>query len=112
MNIQPNFLNPPSDTVLLCWQNILKDFYGVEFDFQVLNNAYFMDIGYREAMLFFSPFSKEDKTNSQLIFDKSFRYWLDEDGSLSIDLDTELRESLYEKAHLIKFGRPAKTYGT
>lgn len=105
------FLNPPNQNILKKWQQLLNEYYDINFPLEVLSQAYFMDIGYRIAMLQFSPFVSIDKTNDSLMFQKSKEHWEKENGNLFRDLDTELRESLYENAHLITFGTPAPNYG-
>lgn len=104
-------LNPPSENILKEWQELLNEYYNIHFPLDVLAQAYFMDIGYRMGMLQFSPFAIIDKSNPSLIFQESKEHWEGNNDNQFRNLDTELRESLYENAHFITFGTPAPTYG-
>ena len=102
--------NMPSKELIEKWREVLKGYYGIDFEPMELMMAFIMDLGYREAMLYFSPHIEADLKKAP--YKESVEHWIMSNGEwFDIDHDTELREVLLEKACNLKFGMAYPTYG-
>jgi hypothetical protein len=102
--------NMPTKELVEKWRETLKAYYGIDFEPMELIMAFIMDLGYREAMIRFSPYIPKDMKDAP--YKESVEHWASSKGGwIDIDNDTELREVLLEKACNLKFGLEYPSYG-
>jgi hypothetical protein len=100
----------PDKKTLKEWNNLLIDYYGIDFPLEVLKYAYILDSGYRMAMFKFSQFITDKELKEE-----PYKHAIEHNRTKKFDWigfeTTDFREAILEKATLILIGMEHPCYG-